>query len=399
MARRILFVDDELNLLQAFERQFRKQFDLWTSPGPEEALQRIASDGPFAVVVSDLRMPGMNGIEFLTQVRQVTPDTVRVMLTGDADLNAAVDAVNEGKIFQFLIKPCPLEMLTRTLEAALEQHRLITAERELLGQTLRGSVEILVEMLSLANPGAFSRAHRIRRYVRHVAEQLNLPDRWQYELAAMFSQIGSIVVPPGVLHKFYLRQALSADEERIIGTQARTARKLLAKIPRLEPIAQMVAEQRSAWPETAGKPENVRIGANLLKVAIDFDEHMMQDKSTGVAVAHMRSTPDYKPEFVETFLKLQGEEAESEIWLVSLSQLEPRMIIQEDLYAKNGVLLLSKGHEVTDSALARLDSFASLFGIVEPISVLVSGEFLRMPSPLEFASFAAHLQEPQAASA
>jgi hypothetical protein len=214
----------------------------------------------------------------------------------------------------------------------------------------------------------------------------------------MFSQIGSIVVPPEVMHKFYLRQVLSSEEERIIASQARVGRKLLGRIPRLEKIAQMVENQKSAWPETAANPETVRIGANLLRIAIDFDEQMMQDKSPAVALAHMRSREEYNPDFVATLRKLHTEEVKSEIWLVSLPQLEPGMIINEDLYSKKGVLLLAKGHEVTESAIARLDSFASLFGIVEPISVLVSGEYLQMPSPLELAEFGAALQRPPRAS-
>src|ERR1700730_10145589 len=113
MLKRILCVDDEPNVLQAFERQFRKQFELHTAIGPERGLQAVAENGPFSVIVSDLRMPGMNGIEFLTRAKLMAPDTVRVMLTGQADLNATIAAVNQGNIFQFLIKPCPSDTLVR----------------------------------------------------------------------------------------------------------------------------------------------------------------------------------------------------------------------------------------------------------------------------------------------
>lgn len=392
MLKRVLCVDDETKLLQALERQFHNQFDLETAIGPEVGLKAIADHGPFAVVVSDLRMPGMDGIEFLSRVKDLAPDTVRIILTGDADLNAAITALNDGKVFQFLLKPCPADRLSRALEAALEQHRLVTAERELLGRTLRGSVEILIEMLSLVNPAAFSRAHRIRRYVRHIAEHLGLRDQWQFELAAMFSQMGCIVAPPEVIHKVHLQQPLSAEEEQILASQDAVGRKLLAKIPRLEKIAQMVADQKSPWAATADRPPAVRIGAGLLKVANAFDEQMMQDKSALAALAHMCGCDEYNLDFVKALASLHGEEAKSEIWLVSVAQLEPRMIINEDLYSKNGVLLLAKGHEVTESAIARLDSYASLFGVVEPISVLVSGEFLRMPSAIELAGFGAAMQ-------
>src|SRR5450631_170470 len=150
--RRILCVDDEPNVLHAIERQFRKRFEITIALGPDLALREIAERGPFAVVVSDLRMPGMDGVQFLARVRQISPDTVRIMLTGEADFSAAIEAVNQGNIFQFLSKPCPAEMLGRALDAALEQHALIMAERELLERTLTGSVEVLSEILSLVNP-------------------------------------------------------------------------------------------------------------------------------------------------------------------------------------------------------------------------------------------------------
>src|SRR6185503_12829528 len=97
MTRRILCVDDDVHILQAFERQFRNQFEIQTALGPLLGLKAVAGDGPFAVVISDLRMPDMDGIEFLSRVRQASPDAVRIMLTGNADLNASISAVNEGK--------------------------------------------------------------------------------------------------------------------------------------------------------------------------------------------------------------------------------------------------------------------------------------------------------------
>jgi DNA-binding NtrC family response regulator len=98
----------------------------------------IANKGPFAVVVSDLRMPRMDGIKFFSRVPETATDTVRIMLTGNADLSSAVMAVNEGIIFHFLTKPCPSETLVRMLNNALKQHKLIAAERELSEQTRRG---------------------------------------------------------------------------------------------------------------------------------------------------------------------------------------------------------------------------------------------------------------------
>ncbi|HLK48762.1 MAG TPA: HD domain-containing phosphohydrolase [Bryobacteraceae bacterium] len=378
MSKRILFVDDDPRVLQAFERQFYKRFEIRTAIGPELGLQAIATDGPFAAVVSDLRMPGMNGIEFLTRVRQISPDIVRVMLTGDADLSAAMAAVNEGKIFQFLTKPCPSDMLTRTLESSLEQHRLITAERELLENTLRGSIGVLSEILGLVNPQAFSRAQRIRRYVQHIVESLNLPDRWQYELAAMVSQIGCVTVPPDTLEKFYKQQSLSAAEQKILSEQNQVGHNLLAKIPRLESVAQMVAQQNASWSEPS---DAVKTGAQLLKVASACDEQVMRGVPFGVALSQMAGSREYHQLFVTALQRLEMEEAKNETRWLKLAQLKPGMIVAAGIYSQTGLLLLAKGQQVTDSAMARLNSFASLFGLIEPISVVVpySGEILTPP--------------------
>ena len=192
--KRYLIVDDESNLLEGLQRLLRKGFSVDTATGGEAGLNLLAVAGPFAVVMSDMRMPGMNGVQFLTAVRQRWPETVRLMLTGNADIQTAVDAVNEGCVFRFLTKPCPDDVLKGALQAALAQYQLITAEKELLEKTLYGSVKVLTEILALVNPAAFSRASRVHHTVQHLVQQLGLRDAWRYEIAAMLSQIGCVAL-------------------------------------------------------------------------------------------------------------------------------------------------------------------------------------------------------------
>ena len=111
ISRKILFIDDETNVVSGIKRQFHKQFEIETALGGKEGLELIKSSGPFAVVVSDLRMDGMDGVTFLRHVYELTPDTVCVVLTGYADIDVAIEAVNDGRIFRFLTKPCPHDIL------------------------------------------------------------------------------------------------------------------------------------------------------------------------------------------------------------------------------------------------------------------------------------------------
>lgn len=132
--RQVLLVDDETNLLEGLKRQLRKKYVVSTACSGPAGLEVLASKGPFAVVVSDYNMPGMNGAAFLAEVHRRAPETVAVMLTGRPELSVAVSALHEGHIFRFLHKPCSLEMLERALDEALEQHRLIHSERILTAE-------------------------------------------------------------------------------------------------------------------------------------------------------------------------------------------------------------------------------------------------------------------------
>ena len=106
MTTRILCVDDDSNILLGYQRALRKQFQIEVALGGEEGLAAVRNQGPYAVIVADMRMPGMDGVELLAKVREIAPDTVRMMLTGNADQQTALEAVNQGHIFRFMTKPC-----------------------------------------------------------------------------------------------------------------------------------------------------------------------------------------------------------------------------------------------------------------------------------------------------
>src|SRR3990172_4243255 len=201
MSERILFVDDDPNLLASVERNFRRQFPLETAEGGEAGLAKLAERGPYAVVVSDRQMPGMDGIQFLSAVRQRAPDTVRIMLSGNVDLEAAVRVVNEGNIFRFLIKPCPPEILSKAVEDGRAQYRLVTAEKELLNKTLSGSIKLLTDILSSVDPHSFGRAEQLRTLLTEITKDLPMENAWEIHLAAMLAPIGYVTLPPDTVLK------------------------------------------------------------------------------------------------------------------------------------------------------------------------------------------------------
>jgi len=379
MAEKILFVDDDNNLLDSYRRQLMRQFPISTAQGGQEALELIDKSGPFAVIVSDMRMPGMDGIQFLAEVKNRTPNTVRIMLTGNADLQTSIDAVNEGSIFRFLTKPCPSATIVKSLQAGIEQYRLIQAEHELLEKTLSSSVKVLTEILSLINPTAFSRSSRIKQYVRYMAQQLKLPRLWQFEMAAMLSQIGCVTLPPIVLNKIYGRRELTFRERKMFTAHPGVGCKLLANIPRLELIARMIEGQQHSFKDQPSfddlTPDEqiIQSGAQMLRIALDFDQLVARAVSPKGALSALRKRKgEYNTKILNTLEDFREDTVAVEVKQVTVRELEIGMVANEHVKSAKGVLLVPKGHEITFTVLERLRNFSvGGVGVVEPIHVRV----------------------------
>jgi len=376
MSDKVLCVDDDANILAGYRRQLHRQFNLDTASSAAEGLKTLSERGPFAVVVSDLRMPGMDGIEFLGKVRSMWPNTVRVMLTGNADLDSAINAVNDGNIFRFLTKPCPADLLAKAITSSIEQYRLVTAEKELLEKTFKNSIKVLVDVLAMVNPLAFSRSSRVKRYVLHIVRELRLPNLWQFEIAAMLSQIGCVTVPQEVLEKVLTNIPLTPKERDMFNSHPSTAYSLLSKIPRLEIVSKIIAGQLnplgSASEMNFTTGDVVALGSQILKVALDFDQLYETGTNTEKAIQLMLGQPNqYDPNIVNALRNIKSSASGMEVKLVTVPDVTLGMILAENVYTKKGLLLAAKGQEVTYTVLKGLRNFSQGVGIQEPFRVHV----------------------------
>ncbi len=370
MNQRILFVDDEAPLLDSFRAMLRRRFDVCTALGPEQGLTAIQGSESFAVVVSDLKMPGMDGITFLGHVRALSPDTVRMMLTGFADVEVAMDAVNKGQVFRFLTKPCSLETISNALTDGLEQYRLVTAERELLRDTLSGSIQVLTEALSLANPEAYGRANRIKILMHRLAKAADVPITWELDIAAMLSHIGCMALPRAVLEKIASGQDLSPEEQRLYDSHPTVGAGLLAHIPRLEHVAEMIGRQHECH-DACACPDKHRL-ARMLKIATDYDLLESRGMAPAAIVRHMNADGScYDPALLFALEKSVGFESDYALRRVTVAELAEGMVLEEGIVSEQGLLLLSKGTEVNAAAIRRMLTAAQSFQVVEPFTVRV----------------------------
>lgn len=380
MNEKILCVDDEINILEAYQRVLKREFSIQTANGGAQGLSLIEEAGPFAVVVSDMRMPGMDGVQFLSKVKVIAPDSVRIMLTGNADQQTAIEAVNEGSIFRFLTKPCPPDNLAKTLRDAIAQYRLICAEKELLENTLQGCVQVLTDTLSLVNPTAFGRAARVRRLVNKMASHLKVKNAWELELGAMLSQIGCISLSEETMAKVYTGHSLNAEELQMLQNHPKVGHDLVARIPRLEGVAHIIAYQEkrfngSGIPSDDVNGADIPLGARMLKIILDYDKLVRGGSSSTDALAVMQNRDMwYDPELFEVFSLIIFHEEPLKKVTVRVDELQALMILAEDIVSHNGLMLVAKGQEVNFSLQMRLHNFINREVIPEYIQVFVPDE-------------------------
>lgn len=367
----VLMVDDDPRLLDGFRRQYHRVLQLTTALGGAEGLQTLQQKGPFAVVVSDYQMPEMNGIQFLSKVREIAPDTVRIMLTGNADLQSAVNAVNEGHVFRFLTKPCSPQDFQSTMRAAIEQYQLRFAEKTLLEETLKGSLEVMADLLALANPAAFGRATRLREFVRSVVASMKLENAWRFEAAAMLSQIGCVAIPGDVIDRVARGETLSPEHERMVNRHPEVARDMIGKIPRLEGVAAMIAHQTGVGIDKLADPE-AQMGARILTMVLEFDELLSLGATPAKAIECLRKNHgDWEPAIVTAISAIQVGSSTMTVDSVPVRYLRVGMVLDADVLNTSGRLLMARGFRLNAPTLERLRNHAQVGGVVEPIRVLV----------------------------
>lgn len=376
---KVLFVDDEPNLLQAIRRAFHKikDFKVDTAENGKEGIEKIKTEGPYAVVVSDLRMPIMDGIQFLSRVKELSPDTVRIMLTGYADIETAIEAINSGNVFRFLTKPSSADTIVQTVQAGIEQYKLIRAEKELLEKTLKGCIKMLMEVLSLTNLEAFGRASRVARYAVWIGREYQYQPLWKLETAAMLSQLGCFMVPEEAILKVYRGEELKGEEKQLMDMHPSIASQLVRYIPRLEDIAEIITYQEknydgSGFPVDSVKEERIPVESRILKVALDFDL-LLYRKYTPMDAYNVMSRRQgvYDPKILDVLKKIAKIQSEYETSLVPIDDLKEGMVIAEDLYTIDGRLLIRQGHTVTTPLIEKLRNFSRTVGVEEPIKVFI----------------------------
>jgi signal transduction histidine kinase len=251
---RVLFVDDEPRVLEAIERDLFDDYHVVTATSGQAGLEALDEQGPFQVVVSDMRMPSMDGATFLTEVRSRHPEVVRILLTGYADIEAVVAAVNSGNIFRYLQKPCPHDTLRAALEEALAEHRRRVADSE--------RVDAVV--------------NQTRRLIDSLSHELNTPLAAVQGLAQALHEQGASLSGPEQAELLEIIAAQSAELSstiRDLMVVGRSAVGALAVRSDTVDVLELLRACRAAAPgelRVEGEPTWVSADPERLRRAVDL---------------------------------------------------------------------------------------------------------------------------------
>lgn len=399
---RILCVDDEANILSALRRLFRGVHTVEIAASGTEALKRLAA-ARYDVVISDMRMPGMDGATLLEQVRQRWPDTVRILLTGFADVDSTVAAINQAEIFRYLSKPWNDAELLHTVEQALtrkhlkeERDRLLALTRQQneelveLNRALEDRVAQRTEALAKANDqlhrawltsikvftglmemrggGLAGHARRVAELAREMARQMGLNDAEVQDvfLAGLLHDVGKLGLPDAVLTKS-LRE-MSPAEVHQYRTHAALGEQALMPLENLQKAARFVRSHHERY-DGRGQPdalvgEQIPLGARILALANDLDNLLhgrLAQKSVQLnlvreQVIELRGAR-YDPSVVDAWLALLQRPAASVELSVGAAELQPGDILSQDWVNADGMLMLAAERELDARLIEQIQQY------------------------------------------
>ncbi|MEA2290414.1 MAG: hypothetical protein QOD55_2411 [Solirubrobacteraceae bacterium] len=303
---RVMCVDDDPQMLESLRDMLRRHFDVVLSTNGFEAL-RLLTEEPFDVVLSDMQMPMINGARFLTLAREHAPDTVRLLLTGQSSLDAAIAAVNEGEIFRFLIKPCPSGDLVEALTAAVDRYVVLRRDRELHEASLEGTVRALVEIAESIDPASRRRGDAVRRLAMELAGRVDVPRVWELQRASELTQLGVVGLPPDLRSDLAAGRPLVGREAAQLERLPELAARYVRPIASLSAVAAVLTGAAEPLVPTrhgvAGTPRTARV----LRIALDFQVLIGQGVPTETALGALRARDGrYDTELLATFTDVVG---------------------------------------------------------------------------------------------
>lgn len=353
-------VDDDGTILTVFTEQLKHLYDIKAAANPKEGLIALRDEGPFAVVVADMQMPGIGGVEFLIRCLKHCPDSIRILITALEDVRAVAHAINRARISRLLLKPISSAHLDAELLMAVREHERLKAESEIVFAAISSGVKLLTSVLSMTRPAAHLLANQARVVVKRVALQMGIADTWAVELAALLSQTGCLSIPEEVTAKLERGGKMTPQDREIFATHPEIGYRLVKYMPRMEEIAEIIRYQGkrfdgSGSPHNDVKGENIPLGARILHAVFDYNILLANGFKREDTLGHLRDRQGrYDPKVINALEKATDPTSRSVARELSVDELTCDMKLDQDITTTSGVHIASIGEPVTPELVSRL---------------------------------------------
>ena len=374
----ILVVDDTPENIDVLNGILMDDYKIKAALDGKKALKIAGGENPPDLILLDIMMPEMDGYEVCRRLKKSksTEKIPVIFVTAKKEVEDETKGFDLGAV-DYITKPVKAVLVKARVQTHLKLLSAQQSLQDMLEKTLAGSIKVLTEVLALSNPAAFSRALRLKQYVKEIVNHLGLRDPWQFEIAAMLSSIGCLSLSPDTLERINKGEVVTGEEKALFDTHPKIGSELLISIPHLKRVAGIIAGQMTVLDvkindlETL-KNDPVAIGGQILKTVIDFDSMIIKGRSPQEAVKEMlKNSRVYNQEIVKLFHKnIRYSDFQMEARSLPLNMLRVGMTVDEDVVSLSGVLLLKKGSEVSDSVLNSLRRFSEIAELKKPIRVL-----------------------------
>lgn len=374
--RKVLYVDDEAHLLASFASLLRKERVQVNVLQQSDQIEKVLLEqGPFAVVFSDQRMPGMDGVAVLETVARIHPSTIRVLITGHADYSETIRAINQGGISHFIPKPWRDDALRKLVAEDIARYNMKEENAFLLGElqranaylkevlegTVVGTVQILSDVLTYLNPAAAAQVDRVRKLglaYLNMSPEISAQERWEIERALDLFNLGMTLLPSWLQASLNKGNSAVHADSPILQKQHIVAAGLLKDIPRFAGVARIIALQAKNFDGT-GEPANdpvsgkdIPLGARLLHILIDLDKAQVEKAQGRLALERMATQwSKYDPDIIARMMSAQQQPVQHNEQLLSLSELRPGMTLLDDIVTETGQLLIKADFVLTEVAI------------------------------------------------
>jgi response regulator RpfG family c-di-GMP phosphodiesterase len=394
---KVLYVDDETNLLSAFTSLMRREgYQIHTLSDSTMIRTALEKDGPFALAISDQRMPGLDGVGVLTLVKEKHPETVRVLLTGFASQDDTQRAINESGIARYMNKPWNDEALKQLVTECVQHFNMAAENKYLIGQiarqnvrlaemldgTVGQSIRLLSNLLLYINPQAANQTEQIRKLgnaILNMLPTLSRDERWDMDRGFDLFNIGIAMLPPLIQVSLNKDGLQAMDRFPVASNHHLVAADLIEGIPRFEKVAAIIRYQKKNY-DGSGRPEkefvagkDIPLGSRLLHILLDL-EKLSTDHFRGKDVLRgmLKRRGIYDAALIDVMLHgITGPKQPRREESLSVFHLAAGMLMAEDIRTKSGQVLLQKSTVLTDASVKILQQWNGYDHILEPIRVII----------------------------